>query len=181
MSLSKSGSKKIILKSKNYPKIFTGALIGAAFIVVAVAVLMSSKPVNPIPKAILKAVPYAVYYPDQGRLPAGYTLDVHSIQRSSGNVVEYFIDYADKQMIVVFEQTMPAQNTISHFTSTYMPLHTTFWTPMGNAILGAINYGKSIRSVVSLPINNGPWIIATAPSNINQKDLEQVINSLIRS
>ena len=181
MSLSKTGSKKIIRKSNNYPGKFAVSIIIMAFIIVTVSILMSSKPTDPVPKSILTSVPYAIYYPDQSRLPSGYTLDIKSIQKSSGNVVEYFVDYGNKQLVVVFEQTMPSQSTINHFTSTYMPLHTTFWTPMGNAVLGAINYGKSIRSVVSLPINNGPWIIVTAPSNINQNDLKQVINSLIRS
>ena len=158
--------------------------IGVTVVIVVVAwlvALISSNPINPIPKSILAAVNYPVYYPAENRLPAGYTLDKRSIELVSPKVVILVVKYGSRNMIVFNEQSNPGSGVINQYSSDYIPIHTTFWTPLGNAILGAYNDGHSIKSVVSLPINNGPWIIVTAPSNIDQTNLKDILDSLTKS
>ncbi len=161
-----------------------GYAIGIAVVIVVVAwfiALISSNSISPVPKSISNAVNYPVYYPDQSRLPEGYQLDKRSIELVGPKVVILAIKYADNKMIVFNEQDNPGASVINQYAANYIPIHTSFWTPIGNAILGAYNDGHSIKSVVSLPVNNGPWIIVTAPSNINQTNLKEAIDSLTKS
>ena len=158
--------------------------VGFTVFVVVIAwfiALISSNQISPIPKSILSAVNYPVYYPAAGRLPAGYILDNRSIELVNPGVVIYVIKYDQKNMVVVNEQANPGSTVINQYTSSYLPLHNTFWTPIGNAIMGAYNDGHSIKTVVSLPVYKGPWLIVTAPSNINQTNLKEVIDSLTKS
>jgi hypothetical protein len=51
---------------------------------------------------------------------------------------------------------------------------------VGKALVGAYGSGKDLRTIASLPIPNGPWLIITAPSDINQADLEKVLQAIGR-
>lgn len=158
--------------------------IGLTIVIVFIAwlvALISSNPISPVPKKISDAVNYPVYYPDQSRLPNGFSLDTRSIELVGPKVVILAVKYSGNKMVVFNEQDNPGPSVINQYAADYIPIHTTFWTPIGNALLGAYNDGHSIKSVVSLPINNGPWIIITAPSNISQNNLKEVIDSLTKN
>lgn len=156
------------------------SLIVLVLVLGAVAVMRNSS--SPIPKSILASAKFPVYYPDTSQLPAGFSLNQKSIQYINPGVVIFLISYQHKQSIVVSEEVKPQASVINQYNSDYIPLHITFPTSMGQAILGAYNDGKNgLRSVVSLPINNGPWLIATAPGNISHAQYEQVIESMVAS
>ncbi len=166
-------------KLDSYRSRFALVMVLVAVIVILIVAIIFRQPADPIPKSILSAVPYPVYYPDQNRLPAGYNFKLSSVQLVKPNVVFYAIDYA-KQQIIVSEQVMPGNSVINHFTSDYIPLHTSVMTAIGTAVIGAYNDNHTVRTVLSLPVTNGPWLIVTAPANINQPALDQVLNSLIK-
>ncbi len=165
----------------NYQGRFALVMIAAALVIVWVAVVLAKQPISPIPVAIQKAVSYPVYYPDPNRLPKGYSLNLKSIQLVNPKVVIFSLDGSHQQMIVFSEQASPGNATITRFESSYIPLHTTIWTPIGNAFSGAYNDGKTIKTLVSLPISGGPWLIITAPDNISHQALQQILNALIKS
>lgn len=143
-------------------------------------VAISKTPLSPIPKSILSRVKFPVYYPDANQLPKGFNLNKSSIQYINPGVVIYTINYGSNNGIVISEEAKPSSNVVTQYDSSYIPLHTTFPTPIGQAVLGAYNDGKNgLRSIVSLPINNGPWLIATAPGNLSKAKYEQVIESLL--
>ena len=158
--------------------------IGVTIVIVFIAwliALISSNSVSPIPKSISSAVSYAVYYPANSRLPVGYSLDKSSIELVNPKVVILVVKYSGNNMVVFNEQANPGASVISQYQTNYIPIHTTVWTPLGNAILGAYNDGHSIKTVASLPVTNGPWIIITAPSNINQTKLKEVLDSMTKN
>ena len=158
--------------------------IGITIVIVVIAwivALVSSDRISPVPKSILSSVSYPVYYPSDSRLPEGYALDKSSIELVNPKVVILVVKYDSNNMVVFNEQANPGATIINQYQSNYIPIHTTVWTPLGNAILGAYNDGHSIKTVVSLPVTNGPWIIVTAPSNINQTNLKEVLDSLTKS
>ena len=118
--------------------------IGFTILIVFVAwmvALIYSSPVSPIPKSILSSVNYPVYYPSQNRLPYGYSLDKKSIQLINPQVVILVIKRSSQNMIVVNEQSKPKTSVINNFATNYIPIHTSFWTPIGTATLGAYNNG----------------------------------------
>lgn len=150
-------------------------------VLVLIILLIARPPISPIPKAITSAVNFPIYYPDPGQLPTGFNLNKSTIQYIKPGVVIYGIDYPKSQRIIISEEARQSQATINQFISSYIPLHDSFSTPMGQAALGAYNAGKSsLRSVISLPIKDGPWLIATAPSNISRTTFIQVVDSLTK-
>ena len=129
---------------------------------------------SPVPATVMAAVDYKVYYPDITKLPTGYKLDEHSFNVLVKNGIAYTVSYEVSKKIVFSLQTKPSDNELAAFRSNYIPLRTDFQTPIGAAQIGAYNS----QTLVSLPLFNGPWIVITAPSDINQDQLKQVINSL---
>lgn len=129
---------------------------------------------NPVPATVMAAVDYKVYYPDTTKLPTGYTLDEHSFNVLVKNGIAYTVSYESGKKIVFSLQTKPADDELASFRSNYIPLRTDFQTPLGQAQIGAYHS----QTLVSLPLLDGPWIVITAPPDINQDQLKQVINSL---
>ncbi len=142
--------------------------------------VLSYKSASPVPAAIQKAVSFPVYYPAPGRLPAGYTLDSSSFRQAQAGVVIYSINHQGGQPLIVSEEDQPAGSVISDFIKSYTPLHTTQNTSLGQAQIGAYGQPPNLRTVASLPINNGPWLIITSPTDVNQTDLKQILQSLKR-
>ena len=136
---------------------------------------------DPIPPNIISAVPFTIYYPSSSTLPSQYSLSSSSIRVPAPGVVLFNVTYGINQNITISEEAQPADSVVSNFISSYIPLHNSFSTPIGSAVMGAYNDGKSIRSVISLTVDKGPWVIATAPSNIDRYQFEQVIDSLTKS
>jgi len=131
-------------------------------------------PAGPVPAQIAAAVPYKIYYPDQSKLPNGYTLDGHSFANPVKNGVSYAVNYGGGKKIIFSVQTKPSDNELQAFQSNFIPLKIDFQTPLGLGSIGAYRG----QTLASLPIENGPWIVVTAPADINQEDLKQVFRSL---
>ena len=152
-----------------------------AVLVIAILVFATSKPASPIPKNISSAVTYPIYYPIQSQLPRGYRLDISSFESGGPGVVIFTVTYGKNNIIVFTEQPMPSRTVIAKYASSYIPLHSSFTTALGQATYGAYDDGGAIKSVISLPINHGPWLIATAPPTINQGVLLKIISALTQN
>lgn len=157
--------------------------LAAATLVVIVVVfaawlLQHRRPaVSPVPQQVQKAVNFPIYYPQPSQLPAGYSLDTTSFHMQDAGVVIYSVEYAG-QRLIFSEQAQPDHATIDKFTKTYIPLHTSLKTSVGEAQVGAFGSGNNLRTVVSLPITRGPWLILTIPPGSNHADLTQVLKAL---
>ncbi len=131
---------------------------------------------SPVPRSIRQSVPFSVYYPDQYKLPRGYTLDLNSF-RSSSQAVIYTVSYADSKKLVFSLQKKLSDNGMSDFYAHNMPLRINVSTAVGTAAIGSIN----TQSVVSLPTTGNTWLLITAPSAIDQTQLKQVVESIKKS
>jgi hypothetical protein len=129
---------------------------------------------SPVPKAVAQAVNFPVYYPDPNKLPAGYNLNQNSFSVPVKNGVAYSVSYDNGKKIVFSVQAKPSDNELQSFNSNYIPLRIDYQTSLGQAEIGAYHS----RTLVSLPVINGPWIVITAPSDIDQSQLKQVLSAL---
>jgi hypothetical protein len=134
---------------------------------------------GPVPATIRNSVDFPVYYPASDHLPEGYTLDTNSFKLAETGVVVFSVLHSSGQL-QFSEQQQPAQSVIRDFVKTYIPLHTSLKTSDGQAEIGSFGTGQNLRTVVSLPINNGPWLILTLPPSVSQKDLTTVVKALGR-
>lgn len=135
---------------------------------------LAPQPASVVPLSIKAAVAYPVYYPDQAKLPAGYFFVASSFQSPMKNGVNYSINYGNSKKIVFTLQSKPSDSELKTFGANYIPLHYDFQTKIGQALIGA--YHK--QTLASLPVANGPWIVITAPPDINQNQFKQVLQSL---
>jgi len=153
-------------------------IIAASLAVVLVAGLagwsLIQKNSSPVPKRIAQKVSFPVYYPEQAKLPGGYTLDLQSFTSPVKNGVAYAVVYSGGKKIVFSVQAKPSDNELQSFNGNYIPLHLDYQTALGQAEIGAYH----AQTLVSLPVIDGPWIVMTAPSDINQDQLKQVIHAL---
>jgi len=129
-----------------------------------------------VPATISAKVSFPVYYPDPKKLPAGYSLDRSSFSTPVKNGVTYKVLYSGGKKLVFSIQTKPSDNQIQTFNSNYIPLRIDYQTPVGQAEIGAY-HGQTL---VSLPVTNGPWIVITAPTDINQGQLKTILSSIRR-
>lgn len=163
------------------PRLIEGGSLLVILIVIALIFLNHSTPTNiPVPESVRKAVNFHIYYPNQQKLPYGYSLDTTSFRLAEPGVVIYSVVSPDNQRLVFSEEQKPEQGVIDKFTTSSIPLHTEVKTGLGQAEFGAYGTGKNLRSVVSLPINGGPWLIITAPSSSNHDDLVHIIQALTK-
>ncbi len=165
-------------RKKNRLKLIVGLVLGLA-IVLSTIYLLGRNTKNsqtlplPISKSSAQLLNYDIYYPDQKLLPSGYTLDKNSFN-STDQAFVYSVSYGNNQKIIFSDQTKPTTSQIQSFYAKAIPLHNTLKTNVGAAAIGIIKF----QTVVSLPTNTNAWIIATAPLNINQTQLNQVIKSI---
>jgi hypothetical protein len=131
-----------------------------------------------VPKKIQTSVDFSVYYPKD--LPPGYELDAESFRLAEPGVVLFAVNYGDRKDIVFSEQQQPPSSDIDKFITSYMPLNTVLQLPLGQARIGAYGSAPNIRTVVSLPIHNGPWLIVTAPADASHDDLVRIVQSLAK-
>ena len=113
-------------------------------------------------------------------MPPGYHLDTASFKSPETGVVLFSVSYGNARSMVFSETAKPSSDVLDKFNSSAIPVHTQINTPYGKAFIGAYGEGKSLRTVASLPITNGPWLIVTAPSDINQDDLSKVLSALTK-
>ena len=131
-----------------------------------------------VPKGIQRSVDFPVYYPVN--LPPGYRLVTESFQLAEAEVVLFKVTDNRGKDIVFSEQRQPSAGDIDKFISSYLPLNSVVQLPLGQAKAGAYGSAPNIRTVLSLPIRNGPWLIVTAPSDISHDDLVALLTSLTR-
>jgi hypothetical protein len=127
----------------------------------------------PISKSEAKRLGFDIYYPSQKLLPTGYTLDKGSFYITN-QVIIYSVSYGTDHKIIFSDQAKPIYSQIQAFYTKDLPLNTTFQTSIGTATIGAIN----LETVVSVPTKTNAWLIATAPGDIDQNQLDQVIKAL---
>jgi hypothetical protein len=127
-----------------------------------------------VPQAIAQAVNYKVYYPEAAKLPAGYHLDNNSFKNPVKNGVAYTVSYGQAQHLVFSVQPKPSDAELQSFIANYIPLKLDFQTSLGQGSIGAYQ-GKTLAS---LPLINGPWVVVTAPPDVNQDHLKQILRSL---
>lgn len=142
--------------------------------------LYSLRQTGPVPASVQSAVSFAVYYPGQDKLPAGYSLDHSSFRVAEAGVVLFSVSYGNGRSMAFSETARPASDVIDKFNTSAIPVHTQLTTALGKAVVGAYGSGKDLRTVASLPVNGGPWLIITAPSDINHDDLNRILQSLRR-
>jgi hypothetical protein len=156
------------------PRYVQYSLLGAVTLLVIVLVVgLGHHAKDPVPKIIRENSKLAIYYPDQSKLPDGYTLDEKSF--SAGNqAILYTVTYGNGQRISFTLQAKPSSQSLQVFYAKQIPLHTTLHTSNGTATIGAL--GNQI--IASLPTDKNTWILLTAPGGINQNALHQVLRSL---
>lgn len=126
----------------------------------------------PISKQAAQALGFDIYYPNQKLLPPGYTLDKNSFYTTSQTILYTVND--GKTRLVFSDQAKPSAAQIQEFYTKNLPLNTSLSTNVGTATIGAIN----TQTIISLPTNTNAWLIITAPGNINQQSLNQIIKSI---
>ena len=156
--------------SKKIVTIVTGLIIVLAGLVF---IYYRNKEQNPIPLGIRQNTPFPIYYPDPKKMPPDYKLDINSLSSRQG-VVVYAINYKSTKKLVISEEPKLAAADLQYFYAHHLPLHTTLSTSIGTATIGAIGS----QSVTSLPTNDNTWLLITAPSNINESQLKELILSL---
>lgn len=131
-----------------------------------------------VPDKIRKSLDFSVYYPEH--LPAGYTLSTTSFRLAEPGVVLFSVTYAKGKSIVFSEEQQPSSGDIDKFISSYIPLNSAVELPLGQAKVGAYGTAPTIRTVLSLPIHDGPWLIMTAPADVSHDDLVNIAKSLTK-
>lgn len=165
--------------TRSRKRLIVAALVLAALVLSAAVLfwLEHHRPAaapNPVPAVVRAGVPFPVYYPAAGKLPAGYTLDASSF--SAGNqAVVYRVSYGAGKQITFSVQQKPSASDIQSFYKTHLPLHNDVATSVGTAAVGVLNN----QVFVSLPTHDdSAWLLATAPLDIDQAKLKQVLEAL---
>jgi len=147
----------------------------AAGTVAAIRHDVSSHQIDPIPTIIRNSVTFPVYYPDQQKLPTGYTLNLNSFGSPQKGVVVYTVTYGLNKKLIFTLQPKPSDNDLHTFYQNQVPLHFTWHTKVGTAIVGVLRQ----QTFVSLPTtNDNAWILITGPTDVNQNQLKQVIQAI---
>lgn len=168
-----SAARKLILQPMAIP-------VAGVIVLGALIAWSASRPKSPVPIAITRDVNFPIYYPDQKKLPAGYTLNAKSFSTPRRGVVLYAVDYGNGNKLVFSVQQKPSDNDIQTFYANYLPLRNHWQVSLGGAEFGARNATKDqLQSVVSLPVtNDNSWLLITSPYDVNQDQLKQVLQSL---
>jgi hypothetical protein len=156
--------------------IVAGVLL--AVLIAGLAAWRLSASDSPAPDSIQADSGSGVYYPNAAKLPAGYTFDSSSINQAADGVTILSVKGGSDKSVSISQQAQPDSDVIENFIKTYIPLHTTISTSLGQAEMGASGQSSNLKTVVSLPVKDGPWLIITAPADISQPELKQIIESL---
>lgn len=151
-------------------------LIFIAIISVIFTLFYAQRNKSPVPPNIKRGVNFQIYYPDQKKLPNGYKLNIKSFTKPRQDVILYTVYYGNGKKLIFSVQPKPSDDEIQRFYSNYIPLRNQVQLNLGQAQVGS--YGNPLKTVVSYPIDNGPWVIVTAPVDTDQNKLKQVLNTL---
>lgn len=145
----------------------------------SVLLIHNQKTKSIVPENIQKSVGFPIYYPDEKKLPAGYSLNKTSFSNPRNNGVTYFVSYDGSKKIVFSAQPKVSDQEMNLFYKSYIPLKTEVKTAIGKAEIGAYNNAGKVTTLVSLPTEDSKtWLVITAPADINQSQLKQVLQSL---
>ncbi len=170
--------KRRLTLNKNKKLIF--ALLAALLIAgLSVGIYKASSHAGIVPQRVQKSVNFLIYYPNMGKLPAGYTLDTQSFRLAQPGVVLFAVTYDGSKSLVFSEEEKPSSEDINKFISSYIPVNTTQQLALGQAKIGAYGSAPNIRTLVSLPIQ-GTWLIVTAPSDVSQNDIVTILQALTK-
>ncbi len=156
--------------------LLAGAVLAIAIAIAGVGAWLWLAPHDPVPGDVKHAVAFPVYYPQQSKLPAGYTLDTKSFTASDQAVI-YAINYGSGQKITVSVQKRPSDNNLANFYKHSIPIHSDVLTMIGKAAVGAVGE----QTMVSLPTNDRSWLIITGPATIDRDQLTQVLQSIVKA
>ena len=170
-----SGLNRSTRKSINMRILFITVLILMIVVIIGLWIY-EHKSSLPVPQNISQLVSFPIYYPDPNKLPKGYKLDVKSFSAPLKNGVTYTVNYGNDNKIVFSVQPKPSADELLTFDGNFLPLRTSYQTAVGQAEIGAYN----LKTLVSLPTNSSSWIIITAPPNINQDQLKQVLSAITK-
>ena len=177
--ISRSDLEKLKRAARRYRRLLVSAGALVLIFLLGLGVVLISRyfsvAPNPIPISVRQAVSFPTYYPNTNKLPSGYVLDKSSISASQ-NALVLSITYGHANLIVFTEQPLPKSNDLQQFYAQHIPLRTNLTTSIGQAAISALDN----KTFVSLP-STKTWIIITAPTNINQSLLKQVILSIRKS
>jgi hypothetical protein len=161
------------------PVFLMGAVVVILLLGLIIFIQHRIKADSSVPVEIQKAASFPIYYPEQAKLPSGYSLDNTSFRFAQPGVVVYALQKGSQQLVFSEEET-PDGDVVNKFTSSYIPLHNTITTGLGKAAIGAAGQGSNLQTIVSLPITDGPWLIITAPAGSKQSDMQQILQSLVK-
>jgi hypothetical protein len=161
----------LLRSQRRRQRIKTAAGILLIITLFTIGIVEITRSTSLVPKAVASSVKFPVYYPDPKKLPAGYILDTDSFSNPVKDGVSYTINYDSNKKLVFSVQTKPSDSELQTFNASYIPLRIDYKTNLGQAEIGAYHS----QTLVSVPVNNGPWIIITAPADINPPDLKQII------
>jgi hypothetical protein len=172
--ISKLGKKRYFVSKRRLRILLLGLLL------IGLIAGVSSKffITGTVPQKIKASVPFSVYYPKD--LPTGYALDSESFRLAEPGVVLFALSHGRGKDIVFSEVKQPSGSDMDKFISSYIPLNTVQQVPLGEARIGAYGSAPNIRTAVSLPVHDGPWIIMTAPSDVSHNELIRIVQSLTK-
>lgn len=129
-----------------------------------------------VPASIQASVDFPVYYPTD--MPDDYQLDTHSFKLAQPDVVVFAVTYGKGNSIAFSEEQPLSSSEMDKFLSNYLPLNSSLQLPVGQAKVGAYGSAPHSRTVVSLPITHGPWLIVSAPGDVPHAALVTMLRSL---
>jgi hypothetical protein len=169
-----------MVEEKKSKKVILNSVLGV-LVLIAIGLgiwLFLHRGASPVPKNIKSAVSFPIYYPDQKKLPDGYTLDINSFKNPVKDGVAYLVRYGAGKKLVFSLQNKPLSADLQQFNSNFIPLHNELRTDIGTAEIGAYNAKGSLQTLISLPTNESTWIIITAPPDVNQDQLKHILKSI---
>jgi len=168
-------------------KVIVGGFCMIVVVILATTMILyhlKQRHISPVPQSIAQSVDFPIYYPVQSRLPSGFTLDPGSFKQPIPTGINYTVTYGNQatEDLVFSLQPKPSDSALQKFDASYIPLHNSYQTSIGQAYIGAYNTKQVTETLVSLPVDSSDtWIIVTAPYNINQGQLKQVLSSLSKN
>lgn len=149
-------------------------VVGGSLIAIwAIHAAPNNKVSDPVPSDISHKIAFNIYFPDQAKLPAGYTLDTSSFSITK-HILIYTVSFGNNQQLFFSVQPKPSANAIQSFYKTRMPITISVATDIGTAAIGVLNN----ETVGSLPTNTNAWVLVTAPLQVNQSQFKQVLRAM---
>lgn len=155
--------------------VIVASTVAIAILAVLVIARKNHTPAPPavVPQHIAQSVSFPVYYPDPQELPSEFMLDRGSFSAANQAVV-YSVVYDTNKTIAFTVQEKPSENDLKTFYVNQLPLRNEIKVPAGTAAVGVLNN----QTLVSLPTNENAWLLITAPLDVNQDHLQELLGAI---